>query len=304
MGGRLWVESAVDQGSTFHFTARFGLRRMSAAEPALAQPVTLEDRPALRDADPATNRRPLRILLAEDNAVNQQLVVRMLAKHGHTVVAANTGLEALIALEQQPFDLVLMDVQMPEMDGFEATTAIRAREQATAHHIPIIAMTAHAMKSDQTKCLNAGMDAYLSKPLTAADLCGAIDALLDGKPVSVVPTSPSLVDLSVTMKAVEGDKALLTELVSVFAQSYPRRLTDIREAIMAGDTNRTERTAHSLKGEIGLFGATTAYSLAETLETMGREAQLDNAPHILQELGRELEQVASFLNQPGWGNRA
>jgi two-component system, sensor histidine kinase and response regulator len=197
-----------------------------------------------------------------------------------------------------------MDVQMPEMDGFEATTAIRAREQATTHHIPIIAMTAHALKGDQTKCLNAGMDAYLSNPLTAADLCVTIDALLDGKPIAMAPTSPSPVDLSVTMKAVEGDRVLLAELVSVFAQSYPRRLTDIREAIMVGDAQRTERTAHSLKGEIGLFGATTAYSLAETLETMGREAQLDNAPQILQELGRELEQIASFLNQPGWGNRA
>jgi HPt (histidine-containing phosphotransfer) domain-containing protein len=103
------------------------------------------------------------------------------------------------------------------------------------------------------------------------------------------------------MKAVEGDKALLVELVGVFAQSYPRRLIDLREAIMAGDTNRTERTAHSLKGEIGLLGATTAYSLAETLKTMGREAQRDSAAHSMQELGRELEQVASFLNQPGWG---
>ena len=139
--------------------------------------------------------------------------------------------------------------------------------------------------------------------LTSADLCAASDELLDGKPVSMAPTSPP-VDLSVTMKAVDGDKALMAELVSVFAQSYARRLIDMREAIMAGDANRTERTAHSLKGEIGLFGATTAYSLAEIIETMGRDAQLDNAPHILQELERELEQVASFLNQPGWGNRA
>ena len=139
--------------------------------------------------------------------------------------------------------------------------------------------------------------------LTSADLCAASDELLDGKPVSMAPTSPP-VDLSVTMKAVDGDKALMAELVGVFAQSYARRLIDMREAIMAGDANRTERTAHSLKGEISLFGATTAYSLAEIIETMGRDAQLDNAPHILQELERELEQVASFLNQPEWGNRA
>lgn len=264
----------------------------------------MENRPTLRNADPAINRRPLRILLAEDNTVNQQLVIHMMAKHGHTVVGVNTGLEALIALEQQPFDLVLMDVQMPEMDGFEATAAIRAREQATDHHIPIVAMTAHAMKSDQAKCLNAGMDAYLSKPLTAAGLCTAIDELLDRKPVAMAPVAARPIDLAVTMKAVQDDKALLAELVSIFAQSYPRRLIEMREAITAGDANRIERTAHSLKDEVGLFGATIAYSLATALETMGREAQLDNAPHVLQELGRELEQVASFLSQPGWANRA
>jgi PAS domain S-box-containing protein len=280
-GGRLWVASAVDQGSPFHFTARFGFRRVSAAEPALAQPTSMENRPTLRNADPATNRRPLRILLAEDNAVNQQLVIHMLAKHGHTVVGVNTGLEALIALEQQPFDLVLMDVQMPEMDGFEATAAIRAREQATDHHIAIITMTAHAMKSDQAKCLNVGMDAYLSKPLTAAGLCAAIDELLDRKPVAMAPAAVRPIDLAVTMKAVQDDKALLAELVSIFAQSYPGQLTEMREAITAGDATRIERTAHSLKDEVGLFGATIAYSLATALETMGREAQLDNAPHVL-----------------------
>jgi len=114
-------------------------------------------------------------LLAEDNAVNQKLAVRLLEKQGHTVRLAANGKEALIALEQERFDLVLMDGQMPEMDGFEAAAAIRAREQGTGQHIAIIAMTAYAMKGDREHCLAAGMDDYISKPFRAAELSAAIE---------------------------------------------------------------------------------------------------------------------------------
>jgi two-component system, sensor histidine kinase and response regulator len=125
------------------------------------------------------NRRRLRILLAEDNAVNQALAKRLLEKRGHSVVVAPTGKDALHALGQQQFDLVLMDVQMPEMDGFTATTAIREKEQETQKHLPIIAMTAHAMTGDKERCLAAGMDGYVSKPLHPKDLFAAIeDSLL------------------------------------------------------------------------------------------------------------------------------
>jgi CheY-like chemotaxis protein len=119
-----------------------------------------------------------RILLAEDNAVNQTLAVRMLEKRGHQVAVVGTGKAALAALAQHSFDLILMDVQMPELDGFEATAAIRARERESGGHLPIIAMTAHAMKGDQERCLAAGMDGYVAKPMKAADLYAAIDRLL------------------------------------------------------------------------------------------------------------------------------
>src|SRR5262249_34933380 len=122
--------------------------------------------------------RPLRILLAEDNAVNQRLAVRLLEKHGHSVVVAGNGKEALSALEGPSFDLILMDVQMPHMDGLEATAAIREQEKAFGKHIPIIAMTAQAMKGDRELCLQGGMDAYVCKPIQPAQLWQAIAAVL------------------------------------------------------------------------------------------------------------------------------
>jgi CheY-like chemotaxis protein len=127
-------------------------------------------------------RRGLRILLAEDNAVNQRLVVRLLEKRGDTVLVAGTGREALAALEKEPFDIVLMDVQMPEMDGLEAASLIRERERGAGVHQPIIALTAHAMKGDQERCMAAGMDGYVSKPIHAQQLFQLIDALVAAQP--------------------------------------------------------------------------------------------------------------------------
>ena len=164
MGGRLWVESEVGVGSVFHFTARF----QTLPEPAPSErPLSV----GWSSLSPTTPPRPaLRLLLAEDNAVNQRLATRLLEKRGHTVTVAANGRQAVDVLEREPFDLVLMDVQMPEMDGFEATAAIRCREQVHGGHIPIVAMTAHAMKGDRERCLAAGMDGYVSKPLQAQEL--------------------------------------------------------------------------------------------------------------------------------------
>jgi PAS domain S-box-containing protein len=304
MGGHIWVESTVGQGSTFHFTASFGRRHEPETAATLAQPITLPNLPAVMAMHGPVSRRPLHVLLAEDNPINQQAVVRMLASQGHTVEVVGTGAEALAVIEQQAFDVVLMDVQMPEMDGFEATAAIRAREKATNCHIPIIAMTAHAMRGDQEKCLKAGMDAYLSKPMTAATLYTSIDQLLYSESGKTMPTVQSMVeppvDLSSALATVEGDKVLLAELVRVFAHDYPKRLAEVREAITVGDNKRLERAAHGLRGEVGLFGAKMAYNLAATLETMGSEARLESALRVLQELERELERVILFFDYAGW----
>jgi PAS domain S-box-containing protein len=169
MQGRIWLESKPGNGSTFYFTARFG---QAAATPATDTMQAREERMA---ADPT---RKLHILIADDNLVNLRLARGLLAKQGHSAVAVGSGREALAALEQQSFDLVLMDVQMPDMDGFEATRAIRAQERISHKHLPIVAMTAHAMIGDRERCTAAGMDSYVTKPVDAAKLFIAIkDAL-------------------------------------------------------------------------------------------------------------------------------
>jgi CheY-like chemotaxis protein len=178
MEGRLWLESAVGQGSTFHVTARMGCQ----AAVAQAAPVLPESRPVA-----PTRRSGCRILGAEDNAVNQRLVSRVLEKRGHQVTVVSDGHQVLASLARQAFDLVLMDVQMPTLDGFEATARIRAQEQAIGQHLPILALTAHAMHGDAKRCLDAGMDGYLSKPLKAEDLDAAIAQLLGGAVDANVP---------------------------------------------------------------------------------------------------------------------
>jgi len=154
MGGRLWLESRAERGSTFHFTVKIGVRRQ-AGRPA--EPTAAPDAPATAPG--------LRVLLAEDNRVNQLLTVRLLEKAGHHATVAADGRAALAALEADRFDVVLMDLQMPEMDGFEATAIIREHERATGAHLPIIALTANAMVGDAERCLEAGMDGYVSKPV-------------------------------------------------------------------------------------------------------------------------------------------
>ena len=167
MGGSIWVESQPGQGSVFHFNLPFGLR---ASTPLSADPPT--------PLPPAAERRHFRILLAEDNLVNQRVALRLLEKRGHSVVVAESGKKALDAWREERFDLILMDVQMPEMDGFEATARIRDHEKSGTDHIPIIAMTAHAMVGDRERCLAAGMDDYVSKPINTRDLFAAVDRLL------------------------------------------------------------------------------------------------------------------------------
>jgi len=253
-------------------------------------------------------RSRLRILLAEDNAVNQMLAVKLLRKYGHEVVVANNGSETLDALSKEQFDVVLMDVQMPVMGGFEATAAIRERESKTGGHIPIIAMTAHALKGDREKCLEAGMDGYVSKPIKIKDLLDAIDAAApSGIPASEELTvlshpersSFTVIDHEKALAKVEGDTELLGELASLFLEDIPSQLRAIRVAAEQGDTKALAQTAHTVKGAVANFAAETVVSAAFKLESSARAEDLPQAKlacgeleHIIERLRPELAALA------------
>jgi CheY-like chemotaxis protein len=175
MGGTIWVESALGHGSSFHFTAslREGNPLVERLGSQLSTSALVTNQTVLKRV------KKLHVLLAEDNAVNQKVASRFLEKEGHHVTLASDGRQALAALDRENFDVVLMDVQMPEMDGFEATAIIRAGERDTGKRLPIIAMTAHAMKGDRERCLAAGMDSYIAKPITASELIELLEKFSD-----------------------------------------------------------------------------------------------------------------------------
>jgi CheY-like chemotaxis protein/HPt (histidine-containing phosphotransfer) domain-containing protein len=433
MGGRIWVESAVGAGSTFHFTARFGLADGAAPRPAV-EPAALAGLPVLVVDDNATNRRilvemltnwrmrptaadsglaalaelrraaaagepfalvlldalmpgmdgfllaehirahpelagatvmmlsssdragdasrcqalgiaghlmkpvkqsellntiltvleasvrpepkeptspgetappgrRLHVLLAEDNAVNQRLAVALLQRHGHTVVVAANGKEALAALEGEAFDLVLMDVQMPEMGGLEATARLRQRERecGDGRHVPVIALTAHAMKGDRERCLGAGMDGYLAKPIQARELLQALEGLAAGEaPSVVVPAAPAgaeVFDRESALSMTGGDVQLLGELVGLFRAECPGWLVQCREGIARRDAALLRRAAHTIKGTLATLGAREAFAVAQQLEAVGRGGDLAEAPATYAALERALERLRPALAQ-------
>jgi CheY-like chemotaxis protein/HPt (histidine-containing phosphotransfer) domain-containing protein len=243
-------------------------------------------------ADNLPERR-LHVLLAEDNAVNQRLAASLLERRGHRVTIAANGREALAALERQAFDVVLMDVQMPEMGGFDATAAIRQREAATGGHIPIVAMTAHAMKGDRERCLEAGMDEYVTKPLDSRRLCALVESLAGPRAAAAEPDESPLT--SQVLARVGGDRELLAEISRLFVDDAPQHLQKIRAAIDARDSDALRRAAHSLKGAAANFDADGVVRVARTFEQMGRDATFEDHEKLWKELHAETEQLLSVL---------
>jgi signal transduction histidine kinase/DNA-binding response OmpR family regulator len=240
--------------------------------------------------------RRLNVLLAEDNAVNQRLAATLLERRGHRVTIAANGREALDALDRQRVDVVLMDVQMPEMGGLEATAAIRAREKETGAHLPIIAMTAHAMKGDRARCLAAGMDEYLSKPLDSKLLCTTVEQVAAGGPPAGVTEAPAAAAAYDSLMArLSGDAQLLADISRLFVDDAPRYLAEIRAAIDRGDAGALRASAHALKGAAANFDAAGVVDAAKALEEFGRSAELADAEGAWRTLNQQMEPLLATL---------
>jgi CheY-like chemotaxis protein len=274
--------------------------RLEALAPTIEfDTIAVPESPSSQEASPreVTARRELRILLAEDNRVNQAVASRILAKLGHILVIANNGLEAIEQLKQQAFDLVLMDVQMPEMDGILATKVIREHEKSTHNHIPIIAMTAHAMTGDRARCLAAGMDGFVTKPITPDEVDAAIlaalndtskvdrdmgaDKQVDKHQEKAIEGSELPWDPSTTLEQLGGDETLLQEVIDIFLEEAPKHLAALRVAVEQGIAATVETTAHTLKGEFGYLCVPGISQRASQIEEMGRSNDIRGAAGLL-----------------------
>lgn len=226
-----------------------------------------------------------RVLLAEDHPVNRTVVVTMLDNIGCEVSTATNGREALELLEPARFDVALVDVQMPEMDGLDLARAIRAREASTGHHLPLIAVTAHASDADRERCRRAGMDAFLSKPFQEEELVAVLRRCL----ADAGGTVPSgRFDRTVALARANGDSALLAELSGLFLDETPQTLAAIERALATSDLAAVERLAHRLKGSLLTLAASPAAGLALELETAARSRSLETCAPMLAELTEEL----------------
>jgi len=257
------------------------------------EPASLVTRHTLRESS-----NKLEILVAEDNPVNEMLVVRLLQKMGHTITVAHNGRLAVDLATSRRFDVVFMDVQMPEMDGLTATSLIRAGEKPGTR-IPIFAMTAHAMKGDRERCLEAGMDGYIPKPIRFGDVEKTLASLGHSTEQSAPAPTPSPAAVSWNRKEaldrVDGDQDLLQELCQIFLQEAPKLMSRLKEAVGSQDFDGVTKSAHSLKGESSYLSAAAVSTAARELEHMGREKDLSRAPDTLIVLEHELAQLCSAL---------
>lgn len=296
MQGEIGVRSAPGQGSTFHFTAVFGIAARQAASEDHALP-----------APPATAVRPaqaLHILLAEDNEINQHLMLHLLQREGHAVALASNGEEAVARATQAdpPYDLILMDMQMPVLDGLQATRRIREHEQSSGYHARIVALTANVLPEDRARCLAAGMDGHLGKPIEPE----ALQEVLRGRALSAAPApvgiepSPSrpLAEAAVFdyQRALDGADATVVRIIAAaFRDNWPGQLRALRESAQRGDGAALQHGAHALRGVLGNFGAAPAVALARRIEFLGADGALEQIEPLLSRLGEALQALDQAL---------
>ncbi len=309
MGGDITVDSEPGRGATF--VATFTLQRPRGADlPGLSgeasRLLAQADVAAAPEWCAAVRGAALEILLVEDNPVNQRLAQEILQRRGHHVVLTENGREALDALAERDFDIVLMDVQMPEMNGLDATRAIRAAEARSGRHIPIVAMTAHAMPGDRERCLAAGMDEYLTKPVHVEALVAQVERMAAPRPkpgvgrrgMAPAPagTSRPAFVYAEALARLGHDTELLAEIAGIFLSEKDTTLDAIRAALAADDAESVRRAAHRLKGSIVTFGAAPAADAASALEELGRTRSLEGGAPLFETLGAEVRRLSAALS--------
>ena len=268
-----------------------------SAKPEEPSPRALVTRHTLAEA----RKRKARILLAEDNVVNQKVALHVLQRLGYHADAVANGKEALEAVELIPYDLILMDCQMPEMDGFEATREIRRRE-GTARHTPIIALTAHVMKGDRDKCLESGMDEYLPKPIQPEELATVVQRWIKTEPPpgqSSALESAQPVKLERLYETADGDEAFVQELIALFLKDTEARLSQLKQFLQQGDAEKARREAHTVKGACANFGADRMANIADSFRRLAHIDDLQQAAAEMESLEAEFERVRSYLAERG-----
>jgi CheY-like chemotaxis protein len=301
LGVSAYVTKPVKQSELFDLVAK-----AIGADAELPSPILAPE------AGPERKLAPLRILLAEDSLVNQKLALAQLEPQGHAVVVANNGEEAIDRWSSGAFDLILMDVQMPKVDGLAATRAIRERERQSGRgsRIPIVAMTAHAMKGDREKCLESGMDAYLSKPVRVQELFDLLRQLM-ARRVEFAAAVPSLPpDAQLPAASSDGDpvldwpvalrrsglpEATLRDLAGLFLRQSDDLLTEINQALARGDARSLQRAAHTLNGSASIFSAAPIARAAMRLEELALTGDLSSVGPHYQELVRQIDRLKPVL---------
>ena len=299
MQGRIWVESEPGKGSTFHFTAVFG----EATRDSVDHPAASSTGPLLGLAE-----KSMKVLVVEDGRVNQLVAAKLLEERGHRVEIANNGQEAVEKVRDGEFDAILMDVHMPEMNGFQATAAIRQIEEKHGGHVPIIAMTANALKGDREQCIAAGMDDYVSKPIHSAELLHAVERFMHGRtaaPPRLEITGEPAVGLKPKKRApafkpevfiaAAGGPEMARELIAIYAEDTGKFLQDASAALSAGNAVALYEAAHSLKGMLGVYTATRASETASHLCHLAQDGDLFGARALLEKLKKECTRLGTAL---------